>query len=199
MNEEFRDKVLSEETAYSDTYLTGLRLSHYNFMLNDYSYFQFSWDREAHVRYAYYPNPYAGGAGGLETFRRRRELLDAGMINLEEYLALFWDDPPEARAPLIRYENAPDQYKALKHPCSHFHIGNHGDDRWALNRILTPRAFTLLVLKLYYGPIWRERGQDETNEFGNTLEGALIAEKTDCRPVADTMFTNIERRSFFFS
>lgn len=54
LNEEFRDLILSSKTTYSSVYVAGLSLSHYNILLTDYSYFQFSWDRENYVRYAYY-------------------------------------------------------------------------------------------------------------------------------------------------
>ena len=41
VNEEFRDLVLSDKSSYVAVYLAGINLSHYNFMLVDYSYFQF--------------------------------------------------------------------------------------------------------------------------------------------------------------
>jgi hypothetical protein len=170
-------------------------LSHYNFLRTDYSYFQFSWSSPERVRYAFYPNPFEGSAAD---FKRRRELVESGLITQDEYLSMLRDARLDPRVPLLRYEHAPDQYKGLHHPCSHFHIGHHADNRWALNRLLTPLAFTLLILKLYYGSVWRELGLDEADECGNSFETALIEEKTNCRPIRDALFSALEARSFFF-
>lgn len=198
VNEVFRDLILSEDSRYVDIYSTGLSLSHYNILLIDYSYFQFSWEGGDNVRYAYYPNPYtAGKTRELASFKRRRKLVASGAITQEEYLSMLRDANDELRVPLIRYENAPSQYQGLKHPCSHLHIGHHGDNRWPLNRVLTPAAFTLWIAKQYYGEEWWTLGEDEQNEFGNTLEHLLVQEKTNCRPVVASHFSDLEFRSFY--
>src|SRR5208282_3394242 len=49
--DEFRKLILSDDADYIAVYLTGLRLSHYNFLLTDYSYFQFSYSNIDCVRY----------------------------------------------------------------------------------------------------------------------------------------------------
>ena len=196
VNEDFRDLVLSDESSYITVYLAGLNLSHYNFLLSDYSYFQFSWFSPDGVRYAYYPNPFEGTAAD---FKRRRELVESGLITQDEHLAILRDAGLDPRVPLLRYEHAPKQYNGLHHPCSHFHIGHHADNRWALNRLLTPCAFALLILKHYYGSVWRDLGRDDAGECGNNLEAKLIEEKTRCPPIRDALFSAIETRSFFFS
>ncbi len=87
VDEQFRDIVLSPDSSYMDVYLMGLNRSQYNFLLVDYSYFQFSWAKLDHVRYAYYPNPFLGPTeASVAEFKRRRELVEAGMITHEEYL-----------------------------------------------------------------------------------------------------------------
>jgi hypothetical protein len=62
---------------------------------------------------------------------------------------------------------------------------------------LTPFAFTLWILKQYYGSEWTEFGDDEADDFGNTFESKLIAEKMECRLVVPAHFTEAEARSFF--
>lgn len=156
LNEEFRDLILSSKTTYSSVYVAGLSLSHYNILLTDYSYFQFSWDRENYVRYAYYPNPFISGKDNeLESFRRLQELVESGLLQHEEYLTILSERSAMSGIPMLRYENAPDQRKKFAHPCSHFHIGFHSENRWPVRRILTPYAFSLLVFKNYYGSFWR--------------------------------------------
>jgi hypothetical protein len=175
VNEEFRNVILDGASTYFDMFMCGLKLSHYNFLLSDYSYFQFSWSERNHVRYAYYPNPFMpqGEEGAASQIKRLQELLQAEMITYEEYLSILRDAKADPRAPMLRYENAPDQHKGLMHPCSHFHIGSNADGRWAINRVLTPVAFTLLIFKHFYTWAWHEIGTDESAEYGNTQKPNL--------------------------
>jgi hypothetical protein len=196
VNEQFRDVILSHDSSYITVYLTGMNLTHYNFLLTDYAYFQFSWSAPENLRYAYYPNPFEASAAD---FGRWRELVETGFITQEEYLSILRDSRIDPQMPSIRYEHAPDQYRELHHPCSHLHIGHHDDNRWALNRLLSPLAFTLLILKHYYGSVWREIGYDEQDQCRNSLESALIAEKSNCRQIGADLFSLLEARSFFFS
>src|SRR5437660_297939 len=66
VNDEFRDLLLNKESDYVSIYSAGLGLSHYNFLLTDYSFFQFSWFSLNHVRYAYFPNPFTNSSGEEE-------------------------------------------------------------------------------------------------------------------------------------
>lgn len=192
---------IEDGVVYYDfpTYSDYETISHYNFLLTDYSYFQFSWSAENCVRYAYYPNPYITGRdelAGISTIKRWHELLEAELISFEEYLALLKDSKPEVRIPLIRYENAPSEYVALEHPCSHFHIGHHGENRWALSRALTPNAFTLLLCKLYYSRAWNDRWEDRDGRRFNRFEEELSAEKQKSARLAEAQFTESELKSF---
>ena len=40
---DFRDISLAPDARYEEIYRKGMELVHYNIMLTDYSYFQFSW------------------------------------------------------------------------------------------------------------------------------------------------------------
>lgn len=201
VSEEFRDLALDDRTTYVNLYTRGLQLSHYNFSLIDYSYFQFSWSSPNHVRYAYYPNPFTDWSGSgddsimsAESWRRE---LEEEIISHEEYLDLLRGLAPEMRAPVIRYENAPDQYRPFHHPCSHFHFGFHSDNRWPSSRILTPVAFTLLILKNYYGDSWRKLGESEDTPYGNKLESQLVDERVmRCRIIGEDYFSALEQKSF---
>jgi hypothetical protein len=193
---EFRDLVLRSNSDYVTIYLAGLNFAHYNFVLSDFSFFQFSWSSNESLRHAYYANPFASK---IEDLKRRKELIEAGMMTEEENLAILREEGIDPRAPLIRYEYAPEQYRPLLHPSSHFHIGHHDDNRWALNRVVSPFVFTLLIVKHYYGPVWKEAGYDEGDSNGNKYETRLIDAKMECRLIGDDLFSAAEARSFFFS
>ena len=105
VNEEFRDLLFSADVQYNTLYLTGLELRHYNILLRDFSFFQYSIGAGSSLRFAYYPNPF------LDTVTtevdRLRELLEAGLISEEEFLALLDEHRSDNRAAPIRYESAP--------------------------------------------------------------------------------------------
>lgn len=191
--------ALSDDTKYTKLYMYGLSASQYNILLSDYSYLQFGWSDGDNVRYAYYPNPFVGGVSDTKEFRRLRKLLEEGLITADEHSSLLRERQIESRIPLLRYENAPGQWRELRHPCSHFHIGHHAENRWAANRVLTPLAFTLLVCKQYYSEEWFAFGDDESIDFGNRFEAALVQERQHCRSIGDDYFTANEARSFHFA
>lgn len=192
----FVEMALSGDVKYSKLYMYGLHASQYNMMFSDYSFLQFGLNGEDEVRYAYYPNPFIAAASDLNDFRRLRKLVEADVITAEDYNSLISDKPAEGRVPLLRYENAPGQWKAFRHPCSHFHIGHHADNRWAANRVLTPNAFTLLVCKQYYSEEWFAFGDDDAADYGNHFEKKLVDERQNCRVIGDDLFTKDEARSF---
>lgn len=200
VNEQFRSAILDTTSTYTDIYLLGMRLGFYNFLLMDYSFFQFSWEKTDHIRYAYYPNPFLGPTEqSMADFRRKKELVDADFITHEEFLTLINDAQPQLRIPCIRYENAPDQHRELRHPCSHLHIGHHGEDRWAISRVLTPLAFTLIILKYYYSGRWEGAGKIDQGEYKNELEDKLSSEKKNkCVSISNSLFSAREAASFFF-
>ncbi|MCU9531792.1 DUF2290 domain-containing protein [Pseudomonas mosselii] len=201
VNAEFRDLILSGSSTYIDVYNKALALSHYNMLLTDYSFFQFSSDGEENVRYAFYPNPYASSSDEYNNwFRSRQEMVEAELLTHEEFLSLLSSKTGIGSIPLLRYENAPNQRTKFHHPSSHFHIGFHSDNRWPVRRILTPTAFALLVFKLYYGEKWRTIGEDdEPDTIKNKFERNLILEKSRCHLVADDLFEADEERVFHLS
>lgn len=199
LSTEFRDKILSADSTYIDVYLSAMNLSHHNIILTDYSYFQFSMEREGYVRYAYYPNPFISGKDSdTTTFKKYTELLQSELISHEDYLNLLDSQRSINGKPMWRYENAPDQRKRFFHPCSHFHIGFHSENRWPLKRALTPLAFSMLVFKQYYGEHWRTFGDDDDPDIGNSFERALIKERQNCHIIPDNLFEKIEEQAFHF-
>jgi hypothetical protein len=196
VNAAFRDLILNPDTSYEEIFLYGLRNSYYNFLLSDHSFFQFTWFKDNDIRYAYYPNPYLGSdVNNLLSYKKRLELFQSEFISYEEFLQILGDAVGIGRIPVIRYENAPDQYKEMAHPCSHLHIGLHGDDRWSVRRVLTPNAFVLLVLRNYYGTTWRASEMDEAGRF-TKLDGELRQARAQSALLPPEQFTGPEEGMF---
>jgi len=197
VDEKFRNLVLRMDSKYEDIFLYGLTNSHYNFLLTDHSFFQFTWNAADDVRYAFYPNPFiGGGAQRLVRYKKNRELLISDFISYEEFLRLLDDERGQGRVPVIRYENAPKQYKMLVHPCSHLHIGLHGEDRWAVRRLLNPLAFTMIVLRNYYGDDWKHYGAENPKTGLNVLDEELIQVRKECPLLTESYFSELENSAF---
>lgn len=149
------NKISLTSDNYIDIYEAGLSLSHYNFLLRDLAYFQFSHVNESEYALAYYPNPrVSGSTAALNAFRELESERDSGNLTSEEFDELAAGMPARAYIPRIRFEYSQKQYKQVRHPGAHLHIGMSGEDRWCSGRKMSPRSFGLLMAKLYYPSIW---------------------------------------------
>lgn len=194
---EFRDMIMSGDATHESLYAYCLNKSHYNLLLHDHSFFQFSWSSENNVRFAYYPNPHVSDHEALGKFRRYREMLGEGLLQDEDFGQLVRAMTYRGSIPIFRYENAPGQYKPLAHPCSHMHIGLHGENRWALRRHLTPLAFSMLIAKHYYPVEWSMGIPEGSISGENDFEVALVGERRNCRIVEQ--FSPQEELAFHLS
>jgi hypothetical protein len=61
VNPDFNTVALDETRSYEDIYTAAVSLSYFNFMLTDFSIFQFSWSNDDAWRLAYLPNPWIAG------------------------------------------------------------------------------------------------------------------------------------------
>lgn len=198
-SEVFRAAAVDEAVRYEQLFLTGLENSDYNFTLYDFSFFQFGISKDDHVRYAYYPNPFLGDSReAISEISDLKLYIEEGLISVEEYLHRISEVRNGRHPPLVRYENAPDHYVPSKHPCSHFHLGHHDKNRWAIQRILTPSAFGLIILKHFYSDKWIE--DSNIKIFGSkwSLDELLIHEKGYCRILSDDLFNETEKQLFAY-
>lgn len=198
-SESFRAAAFDETVRYEQLFLTGLENSDYNFILRDFSFFQFGISKDDHVRYAYYPNPFLGASSeAISKISELRLYIEEGLISVEEYLHRISEVRNGRHPPLVRYENAPDQYVPSKHPCSHFHLGHHDENRWAVQRMLTPSAFGLIILKHFYGDVWNARSHFRIFGAEWSLDELLIKEKVHCRILDDALFNETEKQLFAY-
>ncbi len=196
VTEQYRRIALDPSATYEKIYLAGLELVQYNFVMNDYSYFQFSLLKEdpTEVRLAFFPNPYSDFTESYTP--ELEEALEDGVYSFEEYAQVLAEENPRHDVPALRFEVNAGQYKELDHPYAHLHLGRHEDNRWPVARILTPYMFTLLIIKQFYrykladcrrvpGP-----GGSEISQY----DVDIINEVANCRAVSPELFTATERR-----
>ena len=186
----FNKISLSRESDYQTIYKTGLREKHYNFLLSDFSYFQFSLlsERRSSVRLSFYPCPF----NAIEDLRRTSpaigeddpESLDRAM----EEATVFIDKPP------IRYDFDPSAYVPSEHPAGHFHIGAHADNRWPARKIILPSVFSLLIAKHYYAEQWESKATSKltANGYKNEHDQKLAEQLKICTSLDHDLFDNSE-------
>lgn len=196
-----REVTLRGDATYEEVYLSGLRMRDYNFQLFDYGYFQFSYESDRpDVRYAFYPNPFIGSDESI--VRELASLLqqvEDEEIDYEEYLALAAEIRHPKHPPPIRYENAPGQYRAVRHPCSHFHFGHHDANRWTVRRVLTPAAFSLIVYKHFYSISWDRCGGVRINADVVPMDTLYRDARQNCRALGGDLFSDEEAVQFHFA
>jgi hypothetical protein len=197
VNEDFRNTILRSDASYTDVYMMGLSMSHYNFSLSDHSFFQFSWSSSEEMRLAYYPNPFM--EKHADRMKEWAAMLSADMLTFEEISALAGSAKASHARPMFRFEMSTSQYKPSRHPCAHFHIGFWGDDRWAVRRVLSPSAFTLLILKMYYGTAWHAFEEQDNTPYPNSMDQSLSEARARCSPVNEEWFGHLDESLFYFA
>jgi hypothetical protein len=190
VSDEFRNVALDDASDY------GLSLSHYNILLTDYSYFQFSFETE--WRLAYFPNPWIAGVEAAAHQLAEWEGGEAdGSLSHEDVSMLMDEFNYYGSIPPIRFEYSKSQYKEIAHPAAHFHIGRDTDNRWPVAITIGPKMFTMLVAKMYYRKQW----SSHSKFYGGSgvlacVDHLLMEVSTEAGLVHD--FTDIERRSPHF-
>jgi hypothetical protein len=198
VNKSFNSLALDTSVPYPDVFFHGLKLDHYNFQLQDYSFFQFSYNSENDIRYAFYPSPY--GPSELAQIQELKGMLEHDEIDAEAYTTFIQEINKNYSRSLIRYEYNTDQYRPGVHPASHFHIGTHGEDRWTVEKRLTPLAFSLLIGKLYFSHHWEclTVFNHENIRLSNEFDSQLLREKAICSVTPGEKFTIHDKSTFYF-
>lgn len=194
LNREFMTVALDSRTRYDEVYRTGLSLLHYNFVLEDYSYFQFSVDGTIRgYRYAFYANPYEISPSFSEFSKimiSEGEIFALGELYMQELdeAELSYEIPP------VRYDYDPNAYFPARHPAGHLHIGVFQGSRVAVRRVLSPLTFALFIAKNYYPDNWNTYERNEVNNdvFSNPYDRHLANSKNACALVESDLFTESE-------
>lgn len=194
VDEAVRDVALNKAATYQQIFRIASWRKHYNFILNDFSFFQFSIAGN-NLRYAFYPNPFVGGLA--ESIDDLHNYVLQGVMTEDEFSQAVDDANIAISNPPIRYDHAPDQYRGLRHPTSHFHIGHATESRWPIARVISPQAFTLLILKQYYSTSWALKDNEDEPHL-NSLDRDLSALRAACVELDQQQFSPVERLSFHF-
>jgi hypothetical protein len=195
----FKALAVSPDASYEQLYLAGLQDGQYNILLLDFSFFQFSAGDNEGVRFAYYPNPFLGAApDALAELKEMQEYVNEGIIEIDEFLHRVSEIRHPQHPPLVRYEYSKEQYVEATHPCSHMHLGFHGENRWPVRRHLTAHAFALLIFRLFYLDSWMRAEAIKSGDKELTLDEILAGARAECRLLYEDEFSNAEGQRFHF-
>ncbi len=197
IDEVFRNVVLSPEAPYEQIFKTGLSRSSYNILLEDYAFYQFNWVDDDTWRLGFFPNPWLTGIPAAERRLQQWEVLEEiGALSHEQVSEHVAEMEYAGAVPPIRFENAPAQYRELTHPAAHFHIGRHEENRWPSSVLIGPKAFVLIIAKLYYPLAWSRCSKLHGAGVDECIDEILLSTMASARAVH--LFSDREKSSFQF-
>lgn len=194
-------KISRQAQRYHQIYDSGSKNQDFNIMLKDHSFFQFTEKIEQKdIRLAYYPNPYSF-IEYQNDVKTAESMLANGELTPTEFEQLISEGNLTFDIPIIRYDLSAEQYCPKYHPAAHLHVGFRAENRWPVNRILSPFAFFLKILFLYYPHTWKEKGeyQKDKTEKGNKFEESYIKELSFCNKLNADLFNGTEHKRLHFS
>ena len=144
--------------TYFDIYRCAMENDDYDFLLEDGSFFQFSYDmeeRKENIRMAYYPS-----SCNLEYREFLMEQfgideLECGADYIELYQQYVIEQEPENVTPM-RYDYNEKLYKEMIHSAAHFHIGYEENIRIPVEKRIKPVLFTKIAIEFYYYEKWKK-------------------------------------------
>lgn len=202
----FLKASLSED--YFKMYKVAIQNFDYDFLLEDQSIFQFTFERKhssgiLDLRYAYFQNP--------TQFKTYEEYLDhlrmQGIIEdesneeigdslLEEYEQFLIEQQVNQAATTIRFDLDTANYKALVHSTAHIHFGHNNMIRVPCDKFITPVNFIIFVLKHVYYYKWKEMINGNHADLKRYLDDARVS----CSTLPNNFWnSNIETKELYLT
>ena len=144
-------ELLRASGSYVELYSRYLTLQAHDYLLDDGSFFFFRRnlaDRTL-LSYGYFESPYNGSS--YTQFTTEFGEPEGSWEEYEEYCAQRSSKPHVLP---LRYDWSPCLYREGAHPASHLHMGHESELRLAVDAMLTPLQFVLLILRHFYVKVW---------------------------------------------
>lgn len=194
---EFKFSALRK--TYFQTYKIGKINFDFDFLLQDESYLQFSHNDSNNpkyplLRYAFFQNPQEFISYEDYLWQLNIEPEEAGDSFIEEYSQYLSEASINTEATTIRYDLDFSSHHPLIHATSHLHIGVSENLRIPCNKIMTPVAFTLFIIKNLYYNTWKNL-MDDTDHF---YQPYLSNMKESCGYVMPPLWIHDQESKEFF-
>ena len=143
------------------------------------------------IRFAYFPNP--------RSYQTYHEFLVENEFSYDEVgdeLAEVYEQYiSEAKlknfVTPIRYDYDYRSYDMINHSISHLHIGREENVRIPLSKMLSPQAFTVLIIKYLYLEHWKKAISKDS--FKNVFEKS----KQKCDALDNGLFSEFEKLQLY--
>lgn len=150
---------LVREMSYTDefTHYSTERL--FDVVMVDGAMFQFKPEKRGQYSYCYYQSPVAA-----VTYEEFVAEFYSDLGSVDEIGAAFQSEYGEYLSTVrlrdavtpVRFDYSPAAYREGVHPAAHIHIGSGNSIRLATDRLMTPLAFVLFVVRQLYPAQWVE-------------------------------------------
>lgn len=183
----------------ADAYIKEVNDNNFSFLLKDESFFQFHFEKmensKCKLRYIFFQFPYEFPT--YEQFLKEvynAEFSDAGYSCHEFYSQAASEADLKNHIAFLRYDYSEEDYKEGIHSASHIHLGFSKTMRLGIDKILSPEAFTLFILKQIYIPEW------SSMVCNPKLRSNLRSFKRNCPSLMDSsLFNDLDRCELYFT
>jgi hypothetical protein len=211
VNKNFNKVALVSGSTHEEIYFAGLDEGYYNVILNDFSYFQFSF-RELKpepgkpklsypydIRMAFYPNPMNADTysdtpdSPTDLLQTYHQYYIDDEWTFEEYTQALCELRANITTPILRYDLSEEQHKRINHPIAHLHLGVNNSSRIATNKVFTPELFTTFVLSNFYREKWELLSGSDL-----TLDLDYKRAKSNCATIKSDFYCDVQRGALNF-
>jgi len=173
--------LLRSAEGYVETYNRYFTYQAYDILLDDGAFFFFrrNLQDETLLSYGYFESPYIAMSFGQFVCEFYGSNPQAGIDVWQEYEEYRSQLPLRSHIVPLRYDWSPSLYREGAHPAAHLHLGYDTELRLAVDAILTPLQFVLLVIRHFYLKAWEKTAShlaDVTHEAGSISDTGIVPE-----------------------
>lgn len=153
--------TVAKKRGYADIWKGLIEESCFRILLKDYSFFTFFYTEPGDlITMSYYGNPYLFISLDdyiVEEYGEEYLMFKDDPVLIEEYEQSVVNSTPLESPVTFRYDYAPAQYDAGRHPVSHMHFGYGNQIRVGCEKVLNPLSFVAFVIRQQYPEIWQTK------------------------------------------
>lgn len=170
----------------------------YNFLLFDHSLIIFDYTNTDYqnlkLSYSYISNP--NNFISYESYLAQFDFeYEHAKEELRSEYEQFLVEQEETRNPLyLRYDLSIEHHTSGLHPASHLHVGLENEIRIPIKKILTPKIFSLFILKQIYPENWRALISSDS-----LVKKYVKPSKSNCTELPRDKFTTLDELELYLS
>jgi hypothetical protein len=178
--------------TYKDIFLIASHNLDYDVMLEDGSFFQFTYGANKDIHYSFFDR--VENILSYEEFVNKY-LSEYNVDSISQEYEMYLSTDKDQNSPLpIRYDVAQNEYKETIHPYAHFHFGFNNNIRVPTDKIIKPLDFVDFIIKHMYKDKW-DKAYLFNDQFKKLVEGL----KRQSKLLDECCFSNNERTLLYLT